>query len=127
MIKFICITAILITGSKYKSKESFSAEIYHPSRKISCSLSVELPRARNEHTQDGPLACGGGWTSSCDQWSQGSWTQSHTLKIQRSRHLSWATESGVYLMGGSYSDMTTELVKKDGSTAEGFKLKHRVG
>ena len=81
------------------------------------------------HTQDGPLACGGGFASdtmrtSCVKWSQGDWTESHSLREERYGHVSWATASGVYLIGGHYSGNTSELAKEDGSVEEGFKLKY---
>ena len=47
--------------------------------------------------------------------------------------MSWATASGLYLMGGHISGWTSELVKEDGSvekgfkrTEEGFKLKYET-
>ena len=41
--------------------------------------------------------------------------------------MSWATESGVYLMGGYWSGNTTELVKEDGSVGAGtFNLKYMI-
>ena len=103
-------------------------EIYLPSDNTSCSL-PELPEVRYWHTQDGPWTCGGGgsstWTT-CDQWSEGSWTRSVSLSVERINHVSWATASGVYLIGGSVSKKTSELVKEDGSVEEGFKLKYKT-
>ena len=113
-----------------------SVEIYNPVTNTICSL-PELPEARYYHTQDGELACGGFGDSSntftpytCVKWSSesGSWTQSHTLLQVRIWHVSWATEDGVYLMGGAplrstqTSTRTTELVKEDGSVEDGFGL-----
>ena len=40
--------------------------------------------------------------------------------------MSWATTSGVYLMGGNYSPKTSELVKDDGSVEKGFKLEYNT-
>ena len=40
--------------------------------------------------------------------------------------MSWATASGVYLMGGTYSQWTSELVKEDGSVEKGFLLKYET-
>ena len=62
--------------------------------------------------------------TTCDQWSEGSWTRSASLRERRRSHVSWATASGLYLIGGGYSGNTSELVKEDGSVEEGFKLKH---
>ena len=77
------------------------------------------------------MACGGGQDSktekTCDEWSEGNWTrQSLSLIEKREDHVSWATASGVYLMGGYYSGYTSELVKEDGSVEEGFKLKYNT-
>ena len=138
--RLICL-AILITGG---SKKSFhrvrSAEIYHPSN-ISCYL-PELPLQISQHSQDGPLACGGESTGgnelkSCMKWSGGwwfgccipiggSWPQSHNFSLERVNHVSWATASGVYLIGGYINSRKTSLVKEDGSAEEGFKLKHQT-
>ena len=48
----------------------------------------------------------------------------HTLRKGRYAHVSWATASGVYLIGGSYSKRTSEKEKLDGSVEEGFSLKY---
>ena len=107
-----------------------SVEIYLPSCNTSCSL-PDLPEGRHYHTQDGPWACGGGGrysssSTTCDQWSEGSWTRSHSLREGREDHVSWATASGLYLIGGYYRKVTSELVKEDGSVEEGFKLKYET-
>ena len=133
-------SAILITGG-LRGGDLKSAEIYHPSDKTSCSLDDELPEGRFWHTQDGPWACGGGvyrssTETSCDKWSQGSWNrqslvndnrQSLRLTEERHAHVSWATASGLYLIGGAYSDYsgnTSELVKEDGTVEKGFPLEY---
>ena len=48
----------------------------------------------------------------------------HTLLQSRTGHVSWATEDGVYLMGGEIGKKTTELLKEDGSVEDGFSLKY---
>ena len=127
----------LISGGTNDNKGLKSIEIYNPVTNTTCSL-PQLPETLFYHTQDGGLACGGGqakpasqqasWTT-CVKWSSGSWTKSHTLRQKRYGHVSWATEDGVYLMGGmdSSSEFTTELVKEDGSVEEGFSLKYDTG
>ena len=119
-------SAILITGG-YNNGYLKSAEMFLPSSNTTCSL-PELPEARYYHTQNNDLACGGpssNTQSTCVKWSSesGSWTQSHTLRQSRFWHVSWATEDGVYLMGGT-SSRTTELVKEDGSVEDGFSLNY---
>ena len=126
-------SAILITGGQSGHSyrvESYlkSAEIYRPSHDTSCTL-PELPQGRSGHTQDGPWACGGGRDSStertCDKFSEGNWTrQSLNLRKERWGHMSWATASGLYLIGGYYSGNTSELVKENGTVVKGFPLKY---
>ena len=122
--------AILITGGAARGGYLKSAEIYRPSDNTSCSL-PELPEGRAHHTQDGPWACGGGRYSSstqmtCDKWSEGNWKcQSLSLTERRVDHVSWATESGLYLIGGLWSGKnTSELVMKNGTVKEGFPLEY---
>ena len=67
----------------------------------------------------------GGWWFGCCIPIGGSWTQSHNLSMARSDHVSWATASGVYLIGDG-NHRKTELVKEDGSVEEGFKLKYET-
>ena len=104
-----------------------SAEIFNPGTNTSCSL-PPLPEGRYRHNQQ---ACGGGRsdapeTLTCVKWSpaSGTWNESHTLTQKRAGHVSWATSSGVYLIGGWYSLRTSEKVKLNGSVEEGFSLKY---
>ena len=122
--------AFLITGGRTNEGWLKSAEIYLPESNSGCSL-PELPYETSSHTQDGNLACGGASLDSskeCIKWTDGSWTQSHSLRENRYGHVSWATASGVHLMGGwtTESEMTSELVKEDGSVEEGFDLKYKT-
>ena len=132
-IIFCClfVLAVLITaGYNGRGPPSRSAEIYNPLTKTSCSL-PQLPVSRQQHTQDGDLACDGGGSSgatytTCVKWSpvSGTWTKSHTLRQRRTGHVSWATASGVYLIGGTFSMRTSEKLKVDGSVEFGFGLKY---
>ena len=63
----------------------------------------------------------------CVKWNpaSGTWKQSHKLREKRLGHVSWATSSGVYLLGGSSSaKRTSEKVNEDGSVEESFSLKY---
>ena len=117
---------VLITGGRDMVR---SAEIFNPDTKTSCSL-PQLPEVRYDNSQDGGLPCGGGYgdatRTSCVKWSpaSGTWTKSHTLRQRRSRFVSWATASGVYLIGGYDSRQTSEKVMLDGSVEEGFGLRN---
>ena len=123
---FLVVSVVLITGGYNDGVFFKSAEIFNPVTNTSCSL-PQLPEGRSCHSEDGGLACGGYPTlTSCVKWSPatGTWTKSHTLRQKRRYHLSWATASGVYLIGGQYSGKTSEKVKLDGSVEEGFSLKY---
>ena len=121
------ILGILINGGGVL--QSAEAEIYIPPSNTTCSL-PKSPEDRFQHTQDGGLACGGhpnrDTRTSCDRWTAGSWTRTHTLREQRASHSSWSTAEGVFLIGGENSPLTTELVKQDGSVEEGFVLKYNT-
>ena len=117
-------SALLITGGHGAKK---STEIFLPSNNTGCSLLPELPEGRLGQSQDNELVCGGGdgdnrnTTRSCDRWTNGSWTRT-TIRLRESRrnHVSWSTERGIYLIGGSYSKRTSELVGWDGKVKDGF-------
>ena len=126
----IVISVILITGGWNKETGGSplsSVEIYNPATNASCSL-PSLPEERHYHSQDGGLACGGknryntGWLEDCLEWTpaSGSWTR---LNITETRigHVSWATPYGVWLIGGTFSQRSSEKV---GSPNEGFDLKY---
>ena len=82
---------------------------------------------RAGHTQDDELACGGG-VSNCVKWSpdSGTWNQSHTLREARVAHLSWATTSGLYLLGGLNTRLTSEKINVDSSVVQSFNLKYET-
>ena len=64
-------------------------------------------------------------TRKCLTLSRGQWRLSHNLKYKRSAHTSWDTpDGGVLLVGGGYSNDTTELLNDKGGSDELFKLKH---
>ena len=46
------------------------------------------------------------------------------LIIIRYYHSSWASPSGVILMGGRYSETTTEKIQPGGTSTASFNLKH---
>ena len=80
------------------------------------------------------LACGGGGEDgfldtldTCDMWTAGTWTRtSHRLREKRFGHVSWDRPSGVFLIGGYYSEETSELVKDEGSVEEGFQFNYKT-
>ena len=127
-------SVVLITGGLGLAHDVLtSAEIFNPVTNTSCSL-PHLPRGngRDKFSQDGGLACGGGEStqtateSGCVRWSpvSGTWTHSNSLWQMRIDHVSWATASGVWIMGGTYSSSTSEKMKPDGSGQIGPSLKY---
>ena len=81
----------------------------------SCSP-LYLPQNSYYHSQNEGLVCAGEHPdakTNCVKWNpaSGNWTMSHTLKYDRYHHVSWATASGVYLIGGYNSPKTSEKVK----------------
>ena len=89
--------------------------------------SCQLPRlpapGRAGHTQSSYTACGGLDTGySCDTFD-GEWEQSHFLFEGREEHVSWQSPAGILLMGGWYSDTSTELLSTStDSTTPDFSL-----
>ena len=124
----INISAVLITGGWDYALHS--AEIYHTDRDTPCAL-PDLPDQRVFHTQDGSLVCGGGYTlRSCRRWNAdtGAWDLvTETLTEKRWAHTSWTPVDGsvTYLMGGFWSDNTTEVLD-NGSVRITFPPKHRT-
>ena len=128
----IKLLAVLISGGVGTNQKS--AEIYIPVTNSSCSL-PELPNRRFFSTQSGDLLCGGGSDTNslpntreyCITWSLNAWSKSHiSLLHKRYGHSSWVTRSGTYLIGGTHSPRTSELVHEDGSVENGFSLKHNA-
>ena len=93
----------------------------------SCKL-PSLPEMRFHGTLNGYKYCCGGEDASRStciefQTQQGSWVTSNTNLPPRWYDISWATENGIYLIGGESNDgdhsKTTTLVKSDGSSLPG--------
>ena len=119
-------SAILITGGL---GADLSAEVFLPATSTSCKL-PGLVLARYLHTQDNLLVCGGNngdARTSCEEFSPatGTWARTtHTLQERRVGHVSWSVEEGTILMGGYYSQTTSEIVKHDGTMETGFDMKY---
>ena len=110
-----------------------------------CTL-PPLPFGRWGHTQDGPISCGGEWSSSlyystttCVKLSalDGRWVVSHNLRESRRYHCSWESPVGLVLMGGWYDKYnngsgnngftTTELLSSSGSSSsDSFTLQYET-
>ena len=46
------------------------------------------------------------------------------LQEEREYHVSWTVEEGTVLMGGFWSEATSEMVKHDGTTETSFDMKY---
>ena len=112
------------------SKVGVSVEVFNPHTNHSCRL-ADLPgEVRYGHTLCGQMLCGGGDFSS---------TQRSCLKLnpltgafsptsvrlveEREDHLCWDVDGDVLLLGGGFSQRSTELVNSDGlSSSASFNL-----
>jgi len=104
---------IIISGG---DRARTSVELFNPhDASQGCSL-PSLPVGRNGHTMNTLEICGGysyststTWTT-CITFTSGQWVTSHALTEKRWDHISWSTDAGILLMGGSYSVRTTEII-----------------
>ena len=90
----------------------------------------------HDGTQDGLLACGGYNPQdniallTCEQFSPATASWDYTafsLAKQRAYHGSWGVEEGTILLGGAYSEATSEIVRSDdGFTEFMFDLKYET-
>merc|ERR1712066_317884 len=76
--------------------------------------------------------CGGGpyfsTETSCLTLIDGTWMTTTTLLEERWYHSSWASPSGVILLGGgSNSGRTSERIQEDGTSVSGFPLEYDIG
>ena len=88
-----------------------------PGSRYTCSLQ-SMPSARVGHTLDQlgdgtVLACGGygEGQKTCDKFNGTSWSSHSTLLHERGQHTSLPGQHDLLLMGGYYSEATTELVE----------------
>ena len=118
-------------GGKDQTPEEKTVEVFVPGTNISCIL-PPLPEKTSSHTQDGLIQCGGyGSLESCHQFTEGNWTESHSLSEKRVRHSSWRTgERSLLLLGGRESLDTTERITEGSETTantiEPFQLGPRL-
>ena len=112
-------SAIMITrgtGDRSKSVEFFRTD----GTPLFCII-PDLPDDRRLHTQVGTMLCGGGDTNdmaiSCLNFASNSWyVMAFKLKYRRQGHVSWQSRMGLVMIGGFYSENTTELLNNEGST-----------
>ena len=117
-------SAIIITGRN-------KVEILHSNGSYWCSLPY-LPQSRSGHTQSGLLACGGfnkdesDIRTSCSSFTDGHCRTSYQLQQSRHAHSSWMSQHGVLLIGGTGSQLTTEILTKEGQSSASFTLKYKI-
>ena len=59
--------------------------------------------------------------------SEGEWVESYNISEQRLDHNSWASPSGLVLMGGFFSPTSTEILSPyDSDTSNGFTLEYNA-
>ena len=118
---------ILISGGDESSNRYKSVEIW--SSRVHCQL-PDFEIERKGHSQDGLLTCGTTCETTCgttcEKFENGNWVQAFTYTTQRSYHVSWKTESGIYLIGGNSAAETTDLLKDGGQVVQGFELQDWV-
>ena len=99
-----------------------AVEVFLPGTKVSCPMQ-SLPTGRWRHTlstvDNQPVACGGGGSAeqkTCDIFKagpgQGSWENYAHLASKRYYHTALSSGGDLLLLGGDYSQTTTELVGK---------------
>ena len=108
----------MITGEDNFGRRLARTELFLPNTGKTCSLK-SLPTARWGHTLDQLgdgtiLACGGwGADTRCDKFTPslpyGTWSQYSSLIFSRQYHTSLAGQHELLLMGGLWSEITTEL------------------
>ena len=95
----------------------------------SCLVKAKLDGPRQGHIGAGDLVCGGrgkegdydGYRlTNCYNIVTGA---NITFNNRRTVFTSWSTDAGLYLISGYPNGRTSDLVKTDGTTEEGFRLR----
>ena len=126
----LTIAGVLVVGG-YGSANA--VEVFLPGTKVSCPMK-SLPTGRWQHTlstvDNQPVACGGGGSAeqkTCDIFKsgsgQGSWEHYAHLASARSSPTALSSGGDLLLLGGYYSQTTTELVGKGLS----YDLRQKTG
>ena len=108
-----------------------SAEVLFTNGSSICEL-PQLSQSKREHTQSGLTACGGYDSDtirrSCIKFEAGSWTTLTDNLVERREDQScWVNPDGdILLIGGFYSETTTEIVYQNGTSIRSFDLKYRT-
>merc|ERR1712066_235474 len=122
--------ALIISGGLPRDSVGNSVEVYIPSTGQHCQL-PDLPGdPRYWHTMEEMTVCGGYYYTnaytSCLTLIDGTWQTTTTLLEDRYYHSSWASPSGVILLGGWSSPGTSERIQEDGTSVSGFPLEYSL-
>ena len=127
---------LLIAGGQ-TSDYTNSIELFNLRTNTSCPVNVTLDISRGEHTADGDLVCGG-YNMDVENVNIGTCYNVLTgnktnLVDKRWGHISWSTDAGVYLIGGTglkdkNVEYTTEFIldcpSEHTKVSIGFELKY---
>jgi len=123
---------LIISGGYPSGSVGKSVEVYVPSSGQHCEL-PDLPASIYGHTMEDRRICGGGYsdttrTSCLSLTEEGTWNKTATLLEERVDHSSWASPSGIILLGGrgysSSSSRTSEKIGEDGTSRYSFQLNY---
>jgi len=126
--------ALIISGGSPIDSAGISVEVFVPSTGQHCQLPSLPGGPRSDHSINDRTICGGGVYNvysasrrSCLTLnSNGNWLETTSLLEQRYHHSSWASPSGLILMGGRGSKRTTEKIEADGTSTYSFELKYDI-
>ena len=119
------LTALLISGGYGPSR---SAELYLPQSGAQCEL-PEIGQDFAAHTADNLTLCGGDFTrTSCVSLTEEGWVTSSNLLQERYYHSSWASPSGLRLLGSAVlaNLKTTEVLLQNGTSQQSFTLQYNT-
>ena len=124
-----------MSGDSHNSKNPYSAEIFNPATKGSCSVG-KLKQARKGSTICNNMVCGGSYHNpeaykTCERFDGISTFTKLPVRLveRRFNHLCWGLKSGdVLLIGGLVQrPPNTERVSRDGSSSSlDFNLPYRI-
>jgi len=117
---------LMIAGGMPSFSGGKSVEVFVPSTGQHCQL-PDLPAGRFQHSMDARTVCGGRytWTSCITLTQEGTWERTTTLLEKRFWHSSWASPSGLILLGGVGSRNTSEKIPA-GTSSSSFNLKYNT-
>merc|ERR1712183_86395 len=129
---------LILSGGAPIDIAGTAVEVFVPSSGQHCRLPSLPGGRRQDHSINENIVCGGSpynsdpnytghdeTRSSCVTLARsGTWVETTRLLEQRYRHSSWASPSGLILLGGRGSKRTTEKIEEDGTSSYSFELKY---